>query len=211
MIVISHRGYWVENYEKNTKTAFERSFSLGFGTETDIRDFNGELVISHDIASAESMSFSEFINIYKSHKVNGPLALNVKADGLQTKIKSTLEQYGVDNYFLFDMSVPDSLGYFAHNLNTFVRLSEYETLNSLYEKASGVWVDGFHETQVTEALLQKIVDDGKQACIVSSELHRRDHSAQWQLIKSFGSDLTDSDNIILCTDLPEHASEYFYG
>ncbi|HDG1702299.1 TPA: hypothetical protein PFE33_004667, partial [Kluyvera ascorbata] len=50
--------------EKNTQTAFERSFSLGFGTETDIRDFGGELVISHDIADQNCISFKKFISLY---------------------------------------------------------------------------------------------------------------------------------------------------
>lgn len=35
MIILSHRGYWKETHEKNLPIAFERSFSLGFGTETD--------------------------------------------------------------------------------------------------------------------------------------------------------------------------------
>ena len=38
MQVISHRGYWKAASEKNTQTAFKRSFSLGYGTETDVRD-----------------------------------------------------------------------------------------------------------------------------------------------------------------------------
>ncbi len=38
MIILSHRGYWKEVSEKNKPIAFERSFSLGLGTETYIRD-----------------------------------------------------------------------------------------------------------------------------------------------------------------------------
>lgn len=56
MIVLSHRGYWKNSLEKNKFVAFERSFSMGFGTETDIRDFNGELVISHDIADKDCIN-----------------------------------------------------------------------------------------------------------------------------------------------------------
>ena len=49
MKILSHRGFWREVAEKNKLVAFDYSFSLGFGTETDVRDFGGELVISHDI------------------------------------------------------------------------------------------------------------------------------------------------------------------
>ena len=60
MEILSHRGYWKNEGEKNTKIAFERSFQLGFGTETDIRDYKGELVISHDIADSSCMKLEAF-------------------------------------------------------------------------------------------------------------------------------------------------------
>ena len=45
MKIISHHGFWHIPSEKNTETAFCRSFELGFGTETDVRDSLGALVI----------------------------------------------------------------------------------------------------------------------------------------------------------------------
>lgn len=60
MEIISHRGYWKCKNEKNTKIAFNRSFNMGYGIETDIRDFRGELVISHDIATSESLQLNDF-------------------------------------------------------------------------------------------------------------------------------------------------------
>lgn len=86
MKIISHRGYWKNNSEKNTKISFERSFRLGFGTETDIRDFNGNLVISHDIPTNTSISIDDFFEIYNRHS-NSILALNIKSDGLQSILK----------------------------------------------------------------------------------------------------------------------------
>ena len=56
--------------EKNSSTAFDRSFSLNFGTETDIRDFNGDLVISHDIANKTCLTLTEFLKIYKSKNLS---------------------------------------------------------------------------------------------------------------------------------------------
>jgi hypothetical protein len=38
MEILSHRGYWKIESKKNKLYAFERSFSYGFGVETDIRD-----------------------------------------------------------------------------------------------------------------------------------------------------------------------------
>ena len=78
MQIISHRGYWKHASEKNTYEAFKRSFSLGYGTETDIRDYHGELVISHDIPDADCMSFSDFLKLHTYYDKKLPLALNIK-------------------------------------------------------------------------------------------------------------------------------------
>ena len=84
MIVISHRGYWKSLEEKNTEAAFIRSFQLDLGTETDLRDFNGEIVISHDIPAASCITFQHMFELYKTYtSTNPPLALNVNAVGLQ--------------------------------------------------------------------------------------------------------------------------------
>ena len=64
MEIISHRGLWSNISEKNTKTAFHTSFKNNFGTETDIRDFNGGLVISHDIADSSAINLEDFFSIY---------------------------------------------------------------------------------------------------------------------------------------------------
>jgi len=83
MIIISHRGYWLDETEKNSLAAFNRSFSLGFGTETDVRDWDGKLVISHDPANSESLSLEQLLKLYLQYPSKPTLALNIKADGLQ--------------------------------------------------------------------------------------------------------------------------------
>lgn len=135
MIVLSHRGYWKETHEKNLPVAFERSFSLGFGTETDIRDYKGELVISHDMADEKCISV---IEIYNKYDNTLPLALNIKADGLQIKLKELIKEYNILNYFVFDMSVPDGLQYLKQNIKAFTRESEYEKIPSFYDEACGI-------------------------------------------------------------------------
>ena len=64
VIILSHRGYWKDGVEKNSITSLERSFGLGFGVETDIRDYKGELVISHEIATKSCLPVKDFLEIY---------------------------------------------------------------------------------------------------------------------------------------------------
>lgn len=208
MIVISHRGYWKETHEKNLPISFERSFSLGFGTETDIRDYKGTLVISHDIADEKSISVKEMFEIYNKYDNTLPLALNIKADGLQVKLKELLEEYKMTNYFVFDMSVPDGLGYLKQNIKAFTRESEYEKLPSFYDEAYGIWLDEFQGHWITKEVIEKHIKNNKQICIVSPDLHKREYKKEWQHYKDIEKELS-IDNLMICTDYPEIAKEFF--
>ncbi len=209
MIILSHRGCWNEVSEKNSLIAFRRSFSLGFGTETDFRDYNGELVISHDIGNELSMTAEDFFQIYIHTKINElPLALNIKADGLQVKLKELLDKYYIENYFVFDMSIPDTLGYIKHNIKSFTRQSEYEPEPSFYDDAAGVWLDEFHSHWITRDVIAQHIQNNKQICIVSPDLHKREYRKEWQHYKEIEQEL-GVDNLMLCTDHPQKAKEFF--
>ncbi|MBT0727905.1 hypothetical protein HGT73_11070 [Rosenbergiella australiborealis] len=210
MISISHRGYWLNPSEKNTISAFKRSFSQGYGTETDIRDFNGELVISHDIPSVECISFECFLKLFIAYDYRLPLALNIKSDGLAKRINEYLKFYKVDNYFCFDMSIPDTLHYIEEDMNIFMRRSEYEIDNDLFKYAKGIWLDSFHRDYLDEKNIMSYLEAGKKVCIVSPELHRRDENEMWNNIKLLSSDYYNSEQLMLCTDKIEKAVEFFY-
>lgn len=209
MIIISHRGYWKDDSEKNTEIAFERSFSKGFGTETDVRDCAGELVVSHDMPKIGEITFDAFLSLYKQYQGVMPLALNVKCDGLQADVKAILHKHDISDYFMFDMSVPDMLGYLNIGLNTFVRYSEYEGPSILWDKADGLWLDGFKSLSLEVPMIEEFITQDKRVCIVSPELHKRDIDTEWKMIKNLPVHLLNSDKLILCTDMPEQAKDYF--
>jgi hypothetical protein len=211
MEILSHRGYWKTQSEKNTMVSFERSFSLGFGTETDLRDLNGNLVISHDIPSLEMkdlITAEEFFKLYKSIGNNLPLALNIKSDGLQEKLLYLINKYEIENYFVFDMSVPDTIGYFKKGLKVFTRQSEYEEHPAFLTESEGVWMDEFNSHWITQAAINIHIKNDKKVCIVSPELHKREKITEWVNYKGV-SELIPINKLMLCTDLPEEAKEYF--
>ncbi|WP_174851144.1 PI-PLC domain-containing protein [Yersinia artesiana] len=210
MKIISHRGYWHVEDEKNTIAAFERSFSMGFGTETDIRDYNGELIISHDVPTKDSLSLTELLNIYIQYDRKLQLALNIKSDGLQLLLKSYIEKYNLNEYFVFDMSIPDLIGYLNSKVNAYYRISEYETDSALTRLSSGIWLDGFKSSLIDEYRIDKYLNEGLSVCIVSPELHKHEYMEMWSKIKNFDSSILSSNKLTLCTDLPEHAVEVFY-
>jgi hypothetical protein len=207
MEIISHRGLWKSEEEKNTIIAFENSFKNGFGTETDLRDYRGKLVISHDIADENCISANQFFEIYKSYSIKSTLALNIKSDGLQKKLFDLLKKYEIENYFVFDMSIPDTLGYLKHNLSFYTRQSEYELTPSLYEESKGIWLDCFEKIWFKTELINNHISNTKTVAFVSPDLHKRAPHDFWLFLKE--NKFHESNKLILCTDLPFEAKSYF--
>jgi glycerophosphoryl diester phosphodiesterase len=206
--IIAHRGFWIDPTEKNTAIAFIRAFESGFGVETDFRDMNGELVISHDIPITGVMSIDDFIKLYTDYKVIAPIALNIKSDGLYYLMESLIKKSGMTNYFVFDMSVPDMIGYISKKIPIFSRLSEYETHPVFLDQSQGIWLDAFESQWYNMSLLQSLLDLNKKIAIVSPELHNRNHMNLWNFIKQNG--LHKNSQISICTDFPLHARKFFF-
>lgn len=207
MIILSHRGYWQDVTEKNRPEAFHRSFDLGFGTETDVRDRDGELVISHDMPDGQAMTLEAMLDILGDRDL--PLALNIKADGTARRLQAQMRARGKRRWFTFDMSVPETVVQMRLGLPVFTRASEYERTPVLYDQAIGVWLDAFVSDWFSLDEVAGFLQDGKTVVIVSPELHRRDHRALWARLR--GSGITDNPQLMLCTDLPQDAQAYFPG
>lgn len=209
MKILSHRGYWHDPSEKNTELAFRRSFSLGFGTETDIRDSNGDLVISHDMPRGDEMRLDEFLGLAASYCDSAPitLALNIKSDGLLDVLETALQRYPQLDPFVFDMSIPDSRAYLNSPLPVYMRMSEEEPVAAWLSKAEGVWLDAFSNVWYDANVINDLLAENKQICIVSPELHGRDAMDLWPLLEAF----KHHHAVTLCTDIPEAAVDFFAG
>lgn len=207
MDIVAHRGYWNGNIRSNSPQAIQMAMEKGYGFESDIRDYMGKLVISHNIACADSQTATDVFQQLAAYEDRCCFAINIKSDGLKDLLRAQLETNHIRNYFTFDMSVPQMVEYADAGLTYFTRKSEIEPAPILYEKASGVWVDGFWgDDWVTEQLLGGYIDDGKRICIVSSELHGRNPIALWIRMKTFQIDFN---RVLLCTDIPDEANRFF--
>lgn len=194
--------------EKNHEAAFRRSFELGFGTETDVRDSLGQLVISHDPVGGDSLLLQDFLAIHAEYGGCLPLALNIKSDGLQDLLLESVARFDLENFFVFDMSVPDCLSYAKKDIPFYSRMSEYELQPALIDKASGIWLDAFESAWFNLNTLKPFLSMGIPICFVSPELHNRDPWLFWEWLKNTFAEENDC-SLLLCTDLPEKASAYF--
>ena len=198
--IIAHRGYWKLEKEKNTLYAFEKAFDKYFGIETDLRDAQGEIVISHDIPLGNEAKFEDVLKILD--KRNLPLALNIKSDGLVEKISELLKKYQVTNYFCFDMSIPQMIVYKDFGLNFFTGISDICQEGILLQDAQGIWLDSFYNDWFEKKEIHKYLEMNKRVCIVSPDLHKREFKTAWNKYKNI-------EGIMLCTDFPEEAKEFF--
>lgn len=205
MEILSHRGFWLDKSERNEPVAFERSFDLGIGTETDLRDHNGEIVVSHDMPTGSPLSFADLLRIMDGRNLT--LALNIKADGLSSRIKEILREFGHTNYFTFDMSVPDLVRQLQDEMVVFTGLSDIQPHAVLEQRCSGVWLDCFNSDWYQADLIDSLVGRGKRVCVVSADLHQRSTDAQWNLIRT--CETISSPDLLLCTDKPLEAQSFF--
>lgn len=221
MRILAHRGAWgalkekkrtekslvqKNQIEKNSTEAIVLALQRGWGIETDVRDDRGRLVISHDIADETAPALEEIFRCYQKLGADSFLALNIKADGIQQLLLEQVTRYGIRNFAVFDMSVPEEVVYESMKIPFLTRQSEIEPEPVLYDRAAGVWMDQWREEWITGQRILEHVRNGKIVGIISPEIHGMEHQRLWDMIKS-----VDSDQILLCTDRPEEAEEYFYG
>lgn len=207
MKILAHRGFWLAEREKNTPGALRRALENGFGFESDVRDYKGELVISHNIADETCQKAEEVFRMLADYGDQYCFAINIKADGLKDLLAGLLNTYRLSNYFTFDMSVPQMVEYAERGLTYFTRQSEVEPAPVLYDGAAGVWIDGFWGADwITEALLQSHIAAGKTVCLVSPELHGRPYRDFWERLRRMKLDF---DRVLLCTDKPGEAAAFF--
>lgn len=207
MKILAHRGYWKSTAEKNSVEALRRALESGYGFESDLRDYQGKLVVSHNVADSGSPPAAEIFQMLKEYQDKLCFAINIKADGLADLLLEQLNACQIRNYFVFDMSVPQMVEYAKAGVNYFTRLSEIEADPVLYKEAAGVWVDGFWGDEwISEKVLNHHIENGKKVCIVSPELHGRKYLNFWNKLTAFQ---VDFGQVMLCTDQPDDAQNAF--
>jgi len=213
--ILAHRGIWDKNIEPNSLGALSNSIKSGFGIETDLRDHEGRIVISHDMPRTPVLLFEDFLDEYcqliKPSNNQQYLALNIKSDGLQFEIKRILSEFKIDKYFVFDMSIPDTFPYIKNNLNIFLRHSDYEEPSKNFNQYDGIWIDHFERDMFSPKDLDLYLSNEKKICFVSPELHNREYIKYWEMIKRYvnKTKIANKKNIMICTDKTQEALEFF--
>ncbi len=160
MIIISHRRNTIKQI---TETPEE------YGAEIDIRTNGNNLVIHHE-PYEEGTCLMEWLAHYK-HKL---LILNVKEEGLESRLIEIMSEHNIVNYFFLDQSFPFLIKTSKQGeRRSAVRFSEYESINtvlSLAGKVDWVWVDYFTRLAIDKTSYTELKKAGFKLCLVSPEL-----------------------------------------
>jgi glycerophosphoryl diester phosphodiesterase len=198
--ILAHRGLWSRPEQKNSRDALVLALSRGFGLETDIRDHDGELVISHDPPRAGGLRLGDLLDDYRRLDARGTLALNIKSDGLAEELGRMLRSCGIERYFVFDMSVPDMLHYQRRKMRFFSRRSDLEPHVAALDACAGIWLDAFQSDWYKSDAILELLAASKHVAVVSPELHGRDRQGVWQMLRQIPD---PAEQLLCCTDFPE--------
>ena len=163
MIKIIHRV--------NTKNLL-KNISNNYGVEIDIRSNNGKLILNHD-PHKNGENLAEWISFY-NHKF---LILNIKEEGIEENVIQLMRANSISNYFLLDLSFPSIIRLKAQEKNIAVRLSHFEsfeTVEKLKNEVNWIWIDMVNDTIPFSKSNYNIIQEyGFKTCIVSPELWGR--------------------------------------
>ena len=211
--IYAHRGLWDASVEQNSLRAIMTALEQGFSVEIDIRDFAGEIMISHDPAREDSPTWAQLLRALEFSQEtfrNQTFALNVKSDGLVPLLQTSGNLN--EPHFFFDFSVPEGQRYAAEGLPLATRFSEYEMNNVPYaSNPAAVWLDGFiDDWYIDSPLIESFMRSNPAIPIVlvSPELHGRSFDLAWSWFKT---KFINGGNFSICTDHPYEVEEFLSG
>ena len=78
MQILAHRGFWglqdsTKQIKPNSLESFKHAFQNGFGIESDLRDFDLQLVVSHDMPTSQALRTQSLFAFYKIFRTIRPL------------------------------------------------------------------------------------------------------------------------------------------
>ena len=143
-----------------------------YGVEIDVRDYQKELILSHDPFKKGEL-LKNFLKKYN----HGTLIVNIKSEFIETKVLNLLNRFKIKNYFFLDSSYPAILKLIKKkNYKFAIRVSDYESFENVYKMHSNckwIWLEVFKKVYFKKKDLQYIKKKNIKICLVSPELHKK--------------------------------------
>ncbi len=163
MIIICHRINSIKQLKK---------IPYKYGVEIDVRDYKNKLVLNHD-PFKKGETLINYLKYFK-HKF---LIINVKSEGIETKIYEILKKKKINNFFFLDISLPFIIK-ISESLTKkiSVRVSDMEDIQTAYnfrKKVNWAWLDYFKKKSIRLDQVNLLHKMKYKICYVSHELQNR--------------------------------------
>ena len=150
-----------------------KSTPVYFGVELDLHAYGERLIVHHD-AFSDGLDFERWLDHYRHAFV----ILNIKEEGIETRVRDLVVERGIVDFMLLDLSFPALMKMTAvGEKRVAVRVSEYEPWSGavmLANRVAWTWLDAFHGFPLNKAEMAALKGAGLKTCLVSPELHGRD-------------------------------------
>jgi|TARA_B100001971_G_C18256802_1_gene582857 hypothetical protein len=165
------------------------------GIETDIRDFNKELVLSHD-PYKNSEKFKKFIKFTKRRLI----FLNIKSYGIINDILKIIKNK--KNIYFLDLTFSEIDYLISKKLSNkiILRFSAYEKFDlkkKYFKKIDWIWYDFFKNKYISKKEYLYLNKFKKKICLVSPELLNKSKQDVIKFIKHLNKNNINVDAI--CT------------
>jgi hypothetical protein len=161
VIKIIHRVNTIDELKKIDKS---------YGVEVDIRAYGEKLIVNHS-SFENGPELSEWLSICGDRLV----ILNIKEEGIESRVRDMAFQFGIKNFMLLDLSFPALVKMSNKGESQIaIRVSEYESVDNalLFEsKIDWIWLDCFNGFPLTGEEFQRLKKSAFKICLVSPELH----------------------------------------
>ena len=161
MVKILHRVNTLEELNKVDKL---------YGVEVDVHAYGEKLIVHHN-AFENGPELSEWLSICGDRLV----ILNIKEEGIESRVRDMVFKFGIKNFILLDLSFPALVKMSNKGESRIaIRVSEYESVENalLFEsKIDWVWLDCFNGFPLNGEEFQRLKKSAFKICLVSPELH----------------------------------------
>jgi len=157
------------------------------GVEIDLRSWGEDLHLEHD-AFVRGPSFETWLDAYD----HAFIVVNIKEEGLESRIRDALDARGVERWAFLDESFPFLVRTLRSGYtNTMVRVSEFEapsTALALTPRPDWIWLDSFTGALPDREVLRALAGAGFRFMAVSPELQGRQPEAEVAGIRALFDD-----------------------
>lgn len=141
------------------------------GVEIDVRPYADQLILNHEAFETGELVEDYFAAL--AERKQAFVIVDMKAEWVCDKVLALLEKYGIENYFLLGVTIPETVALLKKGVRKIApRFSECEPIQgilALADQVDWVWVDVFTKLPLDTQSYKQLKEKGLKICLVCPE------------------------------------------